>query len=170
MRVRIFTLIFIALLISGALGLYCLVQAFPLRLTDGDKTEIMKMTLELALATGVFAHIIDKEKMILSTENIDPNLVPKMPGVNLTLLDPDEIQERADRECDFLFLRFRQMQINGWRVIVSLDIGWAIGRNSHAGYLSGGGFTIRYYRDLFGIWVGEGISWWGDILFDRSES
>jgi hypothetical protein len=160
MGARKFALIFVALLVSGVLGLFCLVQAFPLGLTDGDKTEIMKMTLELALAPGVFAHIIDKEKMILSTENIDPNLVPKMPGVNLALLDPDKIQEKADREGDFLFLRFKQMQINGWRVMVSLDNIWAIGKNSQSRYLSGGGFTISYYRGLFGGWVGEGMAAW----------
>lgn len=163
MRARKFALIFVALLVSGVLGLFCLVQAFPLRLTDGDKTEIIKLTLERALVAKEIPdyHIIeDKENMVLSTENIDPNLVPKILGVNLTLLDPDKIQEKADREGDFLYLCFKQIQIKGSRVIVSLDNIWAVSKNSQVAYLSGGGFTIRYYRDLFGTWVGEMIVRW----------
>jgi len=163
MGARKFALIFVALLVSGVLGLSYSVQVFPLRLTDGDKTEIIKLTLERAIVAKEIPdyHMIeDKENMVLSTENIDPDLVSKISGVNLTLLDPDKIQEKADREGDFLFLRFKHIQINGWRVIVSLDNIWAIGKNSQSRYLSGGGFTIKYYRGLFGGWVGEGMAAW----------
>jgi len=163
MGARTFALIFVALLVSGVLGLSYSVQVFPLRLTDGDKTEIIKLTLERAIVAKEIPdyHIIeDKENIVLSTENIDPDLVSRISGVNLTLLDPDRIQEKADREGDFLFLRFKQIQINGSRVIVSLDNTWAVSKNSQVGYLSGGGFTIGYNRDLFGRWVGEIIVRW----------
>jgi hypothetical protein len=158
-----FALVFITLLVSGAVGLTYMVQAFPLRLTDKDRAEIIRLTLERALVdkeiTGYYL-IEHYETIILSTENINPNLVPTISGVNLTLLEAEGIQEKADSEGDFLFLHFEQMQIKDFRVIVLLYNTFAVGKDSNRAYLCGGGFAIRYHRGLFGGWVSEPLCIW----------
>ena len=73
------------------------------------------------------------------TENITPELVPNLPGINIILLTPDAIQEKADAEGDFTYLRFTSFEIQRDGVLVNLDNIWAVGKDSMYAYLSGGG-------------------------------
>ncbi len=71
-----------------------------------------------------------------------------MPGVNLTLLQPEEIQKKADEEGDFLYLRFLQLEVSNSEAKVSLDSTWAVGKDSqemhHAGYAR---CSAEYHRE-----------------------
>jgi len=72
--------------------------------------------------------------------------------VNLTLLQPEEIQKKADEEGDFLYLRFLQLEVSNSEAKVTLDSTWAVGKDSqemhHAGYAR---CTAEYHRQA-GEW------------------
>lgn len=133
-------------------------------LSDEDRSELIGLTLERALVDQEipdYALLADQEQLVLSTENIDPALVPEVPGVTLALLTPEEIQQRADAEGDFLYLSFQQLEADSAeKAVVSLANTWAIAANSDMAYLSGGGFTIEYTRDDAGAWTGEVTEAW----------
>ena len=132
-------------------------------LTDEERAELMRLTLERALIEQEipdYALIADPTNVVLSTENIDPALVPELPGITLELLTPEEIQAKADAEGDFLFLRFDELSAkSAEEATVSLSNTWAIAADSDTAYLSGGGFTIEYTKDG-DDWTGEITSMW----------
>lgn len=132
-------------------------------LSDEEWSELIGLTLERALVDQEipdYGMLADQEQLILSTENIDPALVPEIPGVELVLLTPEEIQERADVEGDFLYLRFQQLEAaSADEATVSLANTWAVAADSEMVYLSGGGFTVEYTRGDGG-WEGEVTETW----------
>jgi hypothetical protein len=117
--------------------------------------EIIRLSLTIALVDKRipdYELIKDKENIVLSTENIVRDLVPEMFGVNLIVLEPDEIQLKADREGDFLYLRFTKLEFqNDRNAIVHLDNVWMKSKTSPYMYLSGGGLAIAYSKES-GIW------------------
>jgi len=134
-------------------------------LPDEDKAQIIRQMLEplLSPTKGEEADqsILDLEDLkrtkggvVLSTKNIKPHLVPKIPGVNLLLLKPRAIQKKADIEGDFLYLVFNQFEIKGSKLIVTLTSNWAKSRSSQEGYLSGGSMTYEFNKTC-GKWVGK---------------
>ncbi|MBU1717420.1 MAG: hypothetical protein KKG70_17640 [Proteobacteria bacterium] len=132
------------------------------KITAKDITEVMRLTLERALAAQEIPDydlIEDTANIVLSSENVNPSLLPQISGVTLTLLSPEQIQEKADRQGDFLYLRFKEITVEDSKIIVSLESAWAIGKNSTTAYLSGGGFTVEYHRKD-GKWVGEVTVTW----------
>jgi hypothetical protein len=134
-----------------------------LNVTDQDRAELIRLTLIRALVDKEipdYELIKDKEHIVLSKENIAQELVSEIPGVNLIVLDPGEIKEKANREGDFLYLRFELLDFhNEEKAVVKLDNVWMKSSTSSRMYLSGGGFTIFYIKDL-GIWKGEIVSSW----------
>jgi hypothetical protein len=134
-------------------GFFVFNSVFLQRINDEDVPKIVRLTLERAVVKGeipAYEVIKDNARIVLSTENIDRNLVPELDGVNFSLLSRAEIQDRANREGDFLYLRFGVVKIEAYQVSVSLYNTWAVSENSKVGYLSGGGFTIEYTKDFFG--------------------
>lgn len=132
------------------------------KITDKDITEVMRLTLERALVAQEIPDydlIEDTANIVLSSENVNPSLLPQISGVTLTLLSPEQIQEKADRQGDFLYLRFKEITVEDSKIIVSLESAWAVGKNSTTAYLSGGGFTVEYRRDGK-EWVGEVTVTW----------
>lgn len=130
--------------------------------TDEDKAQITKLILETALLEKVkipdYKLLTEgKNSIILSTKNIRPNWLPLLPGVKLVIMKPQDIQRKANREGDFLYLSFTKFVIKGSCVAVSLDNTWAVGKHSGMGYLSGGGFTYEYHK-ISGKWVGKFVS------------
>lgn len=132
-------------------------------LSREDKAELVRLTLERALLDEEipdYGLLPDPENVVLSTENVDAELVPDLPGVTLVLLTPSEIQTRADENGDFLYLRFDEISAESpQKAMVSLSNTWAVADDSDTGYLSGGGFTIEYTKDA-GDWSGEIIGAW----------
>lgn len=132
-------------------------------LTAEDQAEIIRLTLERALIDQEipdYQLIAEQENIILSTENIDASLVPTLPGIDLILLTPEEVQARANSEGDFPFLEFSQFSARSEsEATVSFNSRWAVAEDSQMGYLSGGGFSIDYQKDGGG-WTGEVTSAW----------
>ncbi len=133
------------------------------QLSQEDRAEVIRLTLERALVDQEvpdYQMLAEQGTFVLSTENVDPALVPELEGIDLTLLTPEEIQARANEEGDFLFLRFDEMSAESAdKVTVSFSNAWAVAEDSDTGYLSGGGFSIEYVRENGG-WNGEITSIW----------
>ena len=141
-----------------------------LSLTDQDRSELIRQTLERALIGNemIVAGVLvkDNESVVLSTENINASLVPNIPNRNLVLLRPEEIQKKADDQGDFMFLSFdrigpKEIWVDGgWgvdRSVVEVVLAntLAKGKDSEKteGYMSGGYFTVEY-QQVSGDWVG----------------
>ena len=134
-----------------------------LGLPNEDLTELLRLTLERALVAQEipdYALLADQGPIVLSTENIDPALLPELDGVDLVTMSPEEIQAKADAAGDFPYLRFQGFTaVSPDEVNISLGSSWAIGADSDMIYLSGGGFTINYTRTSDG-WNGEVTESW----------
>lgn len=130
---------------------------------ESDMAEVIRLSLTLALVDKEipdYRLIKDKENIVLSTENIREDLVPEIPGVNLIVLEPDEIQRKADREGNFLYLCFSKLEVQNERnAIVHLDNVWMKSSTSRHMYLSGGGLAIAYSKDS-GSWKGTLLYAW----------
>ena len=80
--------------------------------------------------------------------------------MNLILLDLDDIQSKADREGDFLYLRFTKLELHSERsAVVHLDNMWMSRRETPFKYLSGGGLSISFSKES-GIWNSKVLSMW----------
>ncbi|WP_420641210.1 hypothetical protein [Candidatus Leptofilum sp.] len=137
--------------------------ASELGLPDEDVAELLRLSLERALVGQEipdYALLADQPEIILSTENIDPALLPELDVIALVTMTPEEIQAKADADGDFPFLRFQGFTaVSDNEVRVSMGSSWAVGANSDMIYLSGGGFTISYSRTING-WDGEVTEMW----------
>ena len=128
-----------------------------LSLTDQDKAAIIRLSLERALVAKEIPDYglwhAGKDSVVLSTENLDVALVPKLPNIDLIILGPDDIQIKADAEGDFMYLRFSELKVGDAEVQVDLGNWWAVGKDSKVQHLSGGFFTLEYEK-VSGEWVG----------------
>jgi hypothetical protein len=132
--------------------------------SNDDKAEIVQLTLERAL---VDQEIPDYslltargDELILSSENIEDVDVGDVPGFDLVVLSPEEIQEKADAGGDFLYLFFNPFEEESVdRINVGFGSQWAVAQDSTTGYLSGGGLQLVYERQPEG-WVGEVVAMW----------
>jgi hypothetical protein len=122
---------------------------------ESDKAAIVRLSLEWALVDQNipdYALLLkDSKNVVLSLENLDATLVPELAGVNLTPLAPQEIQNKANQEGDFLHLRFEQLEIQETRATVNLNNSWAVAEDSNMGYLSGGGCILEFHKEA-GQW------------------
>ena len=130
---------------------------------ESDVAEIIRLSLTIALVDKQipdYPLIKDKENIVLCTDNIDRDLVPEIDGVKLIMLDMDEIQTKADREGDFLYLRFTKLEIHNERsAVVNLDNTWMKRKGSPHMYLSGGGINISFTKES-GTWTGKILATW----------
>ena len=131
--------------------------------TSEGRAEIIKLVLEWALVDKNipdYALLPDSSSKVLSLENIDADMVTQIPGVNLILLTPDEVQKKADEEGDFLFLSFQELKVGESKATVSINNTWARAKDSEMVYLSGGGCALEYQKEG-GEWVlGEQMMCW----------
>ncbi len=129
---------------------------FPtLNSTDRGKAELIKLTLERAILDKEipdYESIKDKRNIVLSTENIRKELVPRIKGLKLIVLNADEILDKADKEGVFSYLRFNRLNLqNSENAVVELWVGYAKPKNSNLGSLCSGGFTL-FYKKVSGHW------------------
>lgn len=133
------------------------------KITDADKADIVNQTLEDALVNKSIADygmlVEQKGEIILSSENISPDWIKSLPNIKLKLMTKSQIQSKADYNRDFLYLSFTKFKQTKKGVIVTLTNGWAVGKHSGMGYLSGGG-SIYLYTKESGKWVGKSLGGW----------
>jgi hypothetical protein len=156
-------LIVIAVMTITFSGFFIFSSMVLQRIYDEDIPKIVKLTLERALVEGelpAYSFIKDNESIIFSTKNINLSLMPKLDGVNFTFLSQNEIQEKANQDGDFLYLRFNEVKMETYMMSVSLVNTWAVKENSTMGHLSGGGFKIEYTKDFLGTINSKLVTWW----------
>jgi hypothetical protein len=139
----------IVLLVGVCLGVANAQTERTIQLTQRDKAEIIKSILlwqdflNRGLRIGEVRGIV-----YLSTENIAPEMVPKIRDVRFMLLSPDE-QSHWPQWGISLF-EFSDFGVKGSKVTLSLTDTWFIKSNRHS-YV-----RITYeFRKPFGKWVGH---------------
>ena len=124
-----------------------------IQLTDKDKAQIIKSILvEIDFLNRGLRVGERKEVVYLSTENISPELVLEIRGVNLVLVNPKEVEERA--ETGFSYYAFGEFKVKGPKVLVSFGDAWRNDRARAASYRT----THYEYRKVSGRWRGKEVS------------
>ena len=133
------------------------------RVTDADLREVLKQTLKAEI-DGQKVNYDDEEitdfelllrargGIVLSSANVKRTLVRPFSNTQLVVLTPREIQAKANREGDFLYLKFTQIRIAKSRVLVTLSKQWARSHTSTIMYTSGGSSTFEF-RKIRGKWT-----------------
>ena len=127
-------------------------------LTDEDRTELLRQVLgqEITRRKEEQRKYGRPRKgdyeIIISTSNIKPELVPKIPDVNFIFLKPDEIEERVTR-AGLAYLAFSKFEVQGSKVVVTLDKSFKSRRRPRA-FISVQSFTYEYHK-VDGRWVGK---------------
>jgi hypothetical protein len=127
-------------------------------LTDEDRTEIVRQMLSREITRRR-----EKEpkygtsskgnfEIILSTLNIKPELVPKIPDLNFIFLKPDEIEERVTRG-GLAYLAFSKFEVQGSKVVVALNSTFRA-RTAPRSFVSSQSFSYEY-RKVDGKWEGK---------------
>jgi hypothetical protein len=122
-----------------------------------DRAEIVRLALTAALVERQlpdYDFIRDKKNILLLPLNITPDLVPKLPGINIRLMLPEEIQGEADRLNRVYYIRISEFKIEGSTVTISVDNKPMEGRASKEVCLCGGITTFEYRKEN-GKWVGK---------------
>jgi hypothetical protein len=120
-----------------------------IELTDRDKAQILKSILlsqdllDRGLRLGEVRGII-----YLSTDNIAPELVPRIRDIRFMLLSPNN-ESRWPQSGISLF-EFSAFAVNGSKVTVSLTVTWFSRSNRHS-YVR----TTYEFRKSAGKWVGN---------------
>ena len=136
-----------------------------------DKAEIVRLTLERALLKKEirdYRYIKDLNDIPLSTENVAGVPLPELDGIKLVPLKPEEIQERAEDDGNYVyFLEFSEFRIEGPKVTVTISHYPKYAKRLHPKYAGRprptafGGALIIEYRKRDGKWAGEVV---GEIV------
>jgi Carboxypeptidase regulatory-like domain len=128
---------------------------------DEDRAEVVRLTLAQVFSSksGLLEQEQRDKGVILSTSNIKPEWVKDVQGIRIRLMDQKQIQRRADREGDFLYISFPEVRVTGACIAVTVTNGPAVGKHSRMIYLSGGGYTYEYRKES-GKWIGKFVSGW----------
>ena len=135
-------------------------------LTSTDKDEIIKLMLEEALtrkSIPSYVNLVVGKDALLSTLNIESQRISNPAGLRLVLLSPSEIQARANRQGDLMYLEFGKFEPHGSCVAVSLSNLWADGTSTiETGPKSrlGEGWLCYVFYKRSGKWVGEFVDGW----------
>ena len=130
---------------------------------DLDKQTIAQLSLEWGISgknTSTYYSTEEKNHIIVSTMNINKNYNFTLEDISVTILTPEEIQQKSNKYGDFLYLEFREFEIRGNNATVRLDNSWAVSeetRKSGLVFLSGGGAKIPFKKEG-GEWMRENVT------------
>lgn len=144
---------FLLVLLVAPLAKVSVCEGKDIQLTDKDKAQIIKtILLEIDFLRRGLRVGERKDVVYLSTENISAALVPEIHGINLVLVNPEEVEEKAKN--GFAYYAFGEFKVKGSKVLISFGETW---RNDRARALSYR--TTNYeYRMMSGRWKGKDIS------------
>lgn len=129
--------------------------------TNQDKGEVVRLAFLQALDSK-FRLLEQRQReksLIVSTKNIDLEWLHGINAPRIEFLSQTQIQKRANREGDFLFLFFPEIKVRGGCVAVTVSNTWAIGKRSRMIPMSGGGYTFEYRKEA-GNWSARFVSGW----------
>lgn len=134
-------------------------------LTDGDYLEIVKSTLEEALAKQKipsYVNLASKGTIVVSTANIQRTWIPTIAGHKFLLLSSTKVEAKAHREQrDFMYLGFEKITSQGSCVAVIICNLWADGTSTiETGKktLLGEGCLHYLFRKESGKWIGTFVT------------
>lgn len=129
--------------------------------TDEDKAEIVKLALADTVKSGSGLLMPEQEEkgIVVSTENIKPEWLKGITEIKLKVMSQSQVQQRADRGGDFLYVSFSTLKVSGLCVVIEVANTWAVGKNSKFVYLSGGGNRYEF-RKASGKWIKKSIGGW----------
>jgi hypothetical protein len=150
---RLFVLLIIVGFVMPSLSLNISANEGDITPTREDRAEIVRDVLNREITRrreGESKHGAVKKgevQIILSTLNIEPEVVPKLTDVKFILMKPSEIQ--VLRKSSLAFSEFR---VEGSKVIVTL-VATTLSRGFRA-FVSSRSFTYEYRRTK-GKWAGK---------------
>lgn len=133
-------------------------------ISDSDRAEIVKWMVEEAITEknrSSGSKLASDRIVVLSTENIESSWIPVIPGYKLLRLTPVEVQQKANRQGDYLYWRFDKIRIRGLCVAVTVSHVWAAATSSmETGQrtLLGERLFIYVFRKQSGKWIGKFIT------------
>ncbi|MHB1484171.1 MAG: hypothetical protein ACYCYI_05860 [Saccharofermentanales bacterium] len=116
------------------------------------KKDLVKRAMISAVVDGKIPDynlLTDQKNIIISSNNIDTNLLPTLPNIELIVLSPAEIKEKANEEGDFLYLEFSKINLNNWDAKLIMELKWADINRRH---FNGGILTVNFYN-LLAKWI-----------------
>ena len=123
-------------------------QAAP---ADSRETQILDLAMERALIEKKIPDhglLADPRKVILSDRNLPAEWKPRLAGVEIVILSQAQIETRADRDGDFLFIYVSELSFpDSDTASIRVHSMWAKAKDSNVVYLSGGGFVVLYEKD-----------------------
>lgn len=132
------------------------------QITVKDKTAIAQTVLsQFDFSNRHLREDEQKETVYLSTKNLPPKFMPKVPGIIFVLLNLQEIEEKVKN--GFGYFAFEKFMVKGQKVLVSFgynyrDTGFAARCPGSAGSPNSTN-GIRYeFRKVKGKWQGSGIA------------
>ncbi|MBN2380879.1 hypothetical protein JXM67_13860 [candidate division WOR-3 bacterium] len=130
-------------------------------LTRQDTAEIVKQTLELKFEKDRVSdwNLSDDTVNIFFRTEVNPKLIPELRGINLILMTREELQQKADKEGDFMAVYLSDPVIDSTKVRISTSTHWVKGKDSKILYLSGGGNELEFIK-VNGRWTGKITTSW----------
>jgi hypothetical protein len=127
-------------------------------LTNKDKAFIIKsILLEKDLLNRDLTVDEIKDVVNISSQNISPELLPKIKGISFVLHSRKQIKEKT--KTGFLYYAFSSFKIKGSKVLI--DFGHYFENIEGRAFYSGG---LTYeFKKVNGRWVGKEISGFGSI-------
>lgn len=126
-----------------------------------DRAEVIRLTLDYALVERLipdYNFIKDPKNVPLSIKNISAESPPKLDGINLILLTPDEIERRAEEDGSyFYFLEFDEIRGEGETISVTINHTPKYAKKPKV--MAFGGIVKIKYRKQKGKWKGEVTNW-----------
>lgn len=125
-------------------------------ISEQDKAEVFKLSLINGIGSLVPSEA--RKKIVLSAKNIRPDWIKNI-GIQIKLMSPEEIESRASRNGDFLYLSISNLQATGGCIAVSVNYMWATDTRSPVLHMDGGGISFEFRREN-GKWIGNQVAHW----------
>ena len=146
---KTFGIVLVAILIFACQG----EQSPNLQAVSADtrETQILDLAMNRALIEKKIPDhglLADPRSVILSSRNLPADWEPRLAGIEIRILTRAEIEARANREGDFLFIYVSELSFpDGDTANIRMHSTWARAKDSTVVYLSGGGFAVIYQKN-----------------------
>lgn len=146
---KTFGIVLVAILIFACQG----EQSPNLRAASADtrETKILDLAMKRALIEKKIPDhglLADPRSVILSDRNLPADWEPRLAGVEIRILTQAEIEARANRDGDFLFIYVSELSFpDSDTANIRVHSMWARAKDSTIVYLSGGGFAVIYQKN-----------------------
>lgn len=120
--------------------------------SDDTKKDLIRKAIATGIVEGKlprYSQLGNKENIVVSSENIDQELLPVISNMKFTVLRPAKIKEMGKVEVNFLYLDFSEIYFNGFFATMKLELKWA---NIASIPGEGGSITVKFYN-IAGKWI-----------------